>query len=105
MVNSLHQVQVGPKIIITKTLCWHLKITSTYRALQFKVVYDWNHNFGLGLISKPKPKLANTFGRYRSWYQNHILKGKSSIFLILKGPFKPNLLPNIQDFQIIFDDL
>ena len=25
-------------------------------------VYDQNHYFGLGLISKPKPKLADSFG-------------------------------------------
>ena len=41
------------------------------------LVYDRNHYFGLGLI--PKPKLADTFGRYcdHDQYRNHILKGKS----------------------------
>ena len=33
------------------------------------VVYDRNHYFGLGPIPKPKPKLADTFGRYRNWYE------------------------------------
>ena len=28
------------------------------------LVYDRNHYFGLGPIPKPKPKLADTFGRY-----------------------------------------
>ena len=27
-------------------------------------MYDRNHNFGLGPIPKPNPKLANTFGLY-----------------------------------------
>ena len=42
------------------------------------VVYDRNHYFGFGLILKPKPKLADTFGRYRNRYRNYILKGESS---------------------------
>ena len=33
---------------------------------------------GLGLIPKPKPKLADTFDRYRNRYKNHISKGESS---------------------------
>ena len=32
----------------------------------------------LGPIPKPKPKLSDTFGRYRNRYRNHISKGKSS---------------------------
>ena len=40
------------------------------------VVYDQNHYFGLG--PKPKPKLADTFDRYRNRYRNYILKGESS---------------------------
>ena len=32
----------------------------------FWVVYDRYHYFGLGPIPKPKPKLADTFGRYRN---------------------------------------
>ena len=42
------------------------------------IVYDRNHYFGLGPILIPKPKLANTFGRYCNRYRNHISKGKSS---------------------------
>ena len=42
-----------------------------------EVVYDRNHYFGLGPIPKPKPKLADTFGRYRNQYRNHISKGES----------------------------
>ena len=42
------------------------------------LVYDRNHYFGLGLIPKPKPKLADTFGRYRNQYRNYISKGESS---------------------------
>ena len=42
------------------------------------LVYDRNHYFGLGPIPKPKPKLADTFGRYRNRYRNYILKGESS---------------------------
>ena len=40
------------------------------------LVYDRNHYFGLG--PKPKPKLADTFGRYHNRYRNYILKGESS---------------------------
>ena len=42
--------------------------------MRFDLVYDRNHYFGLG----PKPKLADTFGRLRNRYRNHILKGESS---------------------------
>ena len=42
------------------------------------VVYYRNHYFGFGPIPKPKPKLADTFGRYRNRYRNYILKGESS---------------------------
>ena len=40
-------------------------------------MYDRNHHFSLGLIPKPKPKLANTIGRYRNQYRNHISKGET----------------------------
>ena len=43
---------------------------------QVSLVYDRNHYFGFG--PKPKPKLADTFGRYRNRYRNYILKGESS---------------------------
>ena len=38
--------------------------------MQVKLVYDRKHYFGLGPITKPKPKLADTFGRYFNWYRN-----------------------------------
>ena len=44
------------------------------RETTLRLVYDRNHYFGLGPI--PKPKLADTFGRYRN--RNYILKGESS---------------------------
>ena len=72
------------------------------------LVYDQNPYFGLGPIPKPKPKLADTFGRYRNRYRNHISKGESSYrvnfalvwgnFSIIKRPIKPNLLPNFKHF-------
>ena len=43
-----------------------------------KAQYDRNHYFDLGLIPKPKHKLAETFDQYRNRYQNHISEGKSS---------------------------
>ena len=43
-----------------------------------ELVYDRNHSFGLGPIQKQKPKLADTFGRYRKRYRNYILKRESS---------------------------
>ena len=39
------------------------------------VVYDRNHYFGSGPIPKPKPKLADTFGRYCNRYRD---QGESS---------------------------
>ena len=45
---------------------------------QVELVYDRNHYFGLGPIPKLKPKLADTFSRYRNRYPNYIFKGKSS---------------------------
>ena len=53
----------------------------------------------VGPILKPKPKLVNSFGRYRYQYRNHI-KGRIylvlvwGVFSITKGPLKPYLLPN-----------
>ena len=79
------------------------------------VVYDRNLYFGLGPIPKPKPKLTDTFGEYHNRNQNHISKGESSyrywnnlalvlgIFSIIKGPLKPNLLPDFKYFWIIFN--
>ena len=40
-------------------------------------MYDRNHYFGFRPIPKPKPKMVDTFGRYRNRYRNHISKGKS----------------------------
>ena len=45
--------------------------------LLFTLVYDRNIYFGLGPLPKPKPKLADTFGRYCNQYRNHISKGGS----------------------------
>ena len=53
-------------------------------------------NLGLGLI--PKPKLADTVTDTETF----ILNGESSyrehevFFSIIKGPLKPNFLPNIR---------
>ena len=62
----------------------------------WKIVYDRNPYFGLGLIPKPKPKLSNAFCRYRNQYWNHISKGESGYqvnlalvwgnFFIIKRP-------------------
>ena len=77
---------------------------------QLKVVYDRNHYINLGQILKPKPKLADTFGRYCSRYWNHISKVVSSyrnwnnlalvwgILFIIEGPLTPNLQPNFKYF-------
>ena len=54
-------------------------VTSIYSSVW--LVYDQNHHFGLGLISKPK--VADTFVRYPNWYQNHISKEESCYWLIL----------------------
>ena len=36
------------------------------RGDKWGVVYDRNHYFRLGTIPEPKPKLTDTFGRYRT---------------------------------------
>ena len=44
----------------------------------------------------------------RNGYRNQISKEESTyqyFFSIIKGPFKPNLLENIKDFYIVFEDL
>ena len=41
-----------------------------------QLVYDRNHYFGFGPI--PKPKLADTVGKYLNRYRYYILKGESS---------------------------
>ena len=47
-------------------------------ASQYVVVaYDRNHYFGFGLIPKLKPKLVDTFGRYRKRYRNHSIANSS----------------------------
>ena len=38
--------------------------------MQWEIVYDWHHYFGIGPISKPKPKLVDSFSRYHDRYQN-----------------------------------
>jgi hypothetical protein len=56
------------KSLITKiiwTRPYRLDLFRIYRSTA--IVYDRNHYFGLGLIPKPKPKLADTFGRYRNY--------------------------------------
>ena len=49
---------------------WQIK----KKGAEYALVYDQNHYFGLA----PKPKLADTFGRYRNQYGNYILKRESS---------------------------
>ena len=59
------------------TMGWNPTLRSILETCFFahwlEVVYDQNHYFGLGPIPKRKPKLADTFGRYRNWYRNYIL--------------------------------
>ena len=54
------------------------KISDKIIDANLNLVYDRNHYFSFGPIPKPKPKLVDTFGRYRNRYRNHISKGKSS---------------------------
>ena len=42
------------------------------------LVYDRKHYFCLGLIPKPKLKLADAFSQYRNGYQNYYSKEESS---------------------------
>ena len=43
-----------------------LKMSKLKRSYDLTLVYNRNHYFGLGLIPKPNPRLADTFGRYRN---------------------------------------
>ena len=65
-------------IFHTEKIRWDHYYVPIWFQLDAFVVYNQNHYFGLGPIPKPKPKLADTFSRYRSQYRNHISKGKSS---------------------------
>ena len=65
--SAYKNMRSGPHIVLEDRL-----------TTPFKVAYDRNHYFGFGPIPKPKPKLVDTFGRYRNRYQNQISKGKSS---------------------------
>jgi hypothetical protein len=65
-------------------------------------VYDLNHYFGFDPI--PKPKTRN--GKY-FWAETTFQRQTSScivwdIFSIMKGPLKPNLLPNIKGFILFW---
>ena len=73
--TKMHFSKFCPMTIFENITC------SQWLNLQFQVVYDQNHHFGLGLI--PKPKEADTFGRYPNWYRNHIFKEESCYCLIL----------------------
>ena len=59
------------------TTCQENKYLSSKGIGSSGLVYNRNHYFGLGPIPKPKPKLADTFGRNRNWYRNPISKGES----------------------------
>ena len=50
-------------------------------------MYDRNPYFGLGLIPKPKPKLADNLGPYCNRYRNEISKGKSNLQITPKMVF------------------
>ena len=67
------------------TICIILNFPQQICFPQKEVANDWNHYFGLGPI--PKPKLADTFGRYCNRYQNHISKLESSYLPIVWGIF------------------
>ena len=67
---------IGPQ---PKAFKWEFSVLSLWRKKMrilitlknhgqqhYILVYDRNHYFGLGLIPKPKPKLADTFNRYRN---------------------------------------
>ena len=100
------QTGLEPKFICC--FQWFYSQSRIWLGLLVKLVYDRYHYFVLGPIPKLKPKLVNTFGRYRNRYQNHISKGESSYqvnlalvwgnFSIIKRPIKPNLLPNFKHF-------
>ena len=66
---------------------WSKKFMNPRQPNWPKLVYDRNHYFGLGPIPKPKPKLADTFGRDRNRYRNHISKRKSGYQSIVQGNF------------------
>ena len=60
---------------------------SQYR---YWVVYDRPNYFGLGPIPIPKPKLANTFGRYCNRYRKQYYRitfEKENLVMIVRGIF------------------
>ena len=80
-----------------------LAISCNYDFLIKSLVYDGNHYFDLGPILKPKPILADTFRRYRNRYRTTFQRENlMGYFFHHKRAPKPNLLPNIKDFQVYF---
>ena len=77
----------------------------------FLVVYNWDHYFRLGPIQKPEvpnwPILSSdTITNTKTEFQRKdVVTDIQWYFFIITGTLKPNLLPNIQDFLIIFEDL
>ena len=55
---------------LLRTDIWWHPISYHHPYLYLKLVYDRSHYFGLGPIPKPKPKLADNFGRYHNQYRN-----------------------------------
>ena len=67
------------------TTCQENKYLSSKGIGSSGLVYNRNHYFGFGPIPKPKPKLVDTFGRYRNRYPNHI--SKKNLVTISMGYF------------------
>ena len=58
-----HLKEVIFMMIVTKGI---KEVVQVHHKEVFRLVYDRNHYFSLGPIPKPKPKLVDTFGRYRN---------------------------------------
>ena len=70
---------VGAKSLSNTFLVeWRKALEKNVYLTSYYVVYDRDHYFGFGPILIQKPKLVDSFGRYRNRYRNHTSKGKSS---------------------------
>ena len=93
--------------LIPQSICIILGMVSKLRPFKtvnmqvVVVVYDRNHYIGLGPIPKPKPKLADTFGRYRNQYRIPKLNFKRRIQLPIVFYHHKDLFIKIHTISVV----
>ena len=102
IVDCNTDTQLYPLYLISVRTCLVPKYQCTTETTILVQVQYQNRNPNQTIL------LADTVTNTEATFQRENLVTNSmygGIFSIIKGPLKPNLLPNIKDFQIIFKDL